>query len=58
MMIVGCVVSEMSFTQMAVIACFIDGMSMVIRVKITMSMMQIVDVQYRSLRTQQRQREQ
>jgi len=43
---------------MAVIAGFIDGMSMVIRVKITMSMMQIVDVQYRSLRTQQRQREQ
>ncbi|MCF6261526.1 MAG: hypothetical protein L3J98_15420 [Gammaproteobacteria bacterium] len=58
MMIVGCVVSEMSFTQMVVITCFIDGMSMVIRVKITMSMMQIVDVQYRSLRTQQRQREQ
>ncbi|MCF6280831.1 MAG: hypothetical protein L3J28_01270 [Candidatus Polarisedimenticolaceae bacterium] len=46
--------SEMSFAQMTMIACFINGMDMVV----VMSVIQAMNMQLSFLRAQQRQREQ
>ena len=52
--VVGCIVSEMGFAQMVMVASFVNSMAMVI----IMPVIQTMDVQPSSLRTQQHQREQ
>jgi len=52
--VVGCIVSEMGFAQMVMVASFVNSMAMVI----IMPLIQIMDVQLSALCTQQHQSEQ
>ena len=60
MIVVRCIVSEMGFAQMAVIASFINNrmdVAVVIIGVVIMPMIQVMGVQLSALRAQQRQRE-